>query len=221
MKGTLIGMGSNGPRAPAQPPMLPDLELVNRWVAGDVTARETLLHRYYANLHRFFEVKVGQAAPDLTQNTMIACVNAIHGFQQRSSFKTFLFAIARRQLAYYLRQEERRQEGAGFDEGAYQPETFTSPSRIVSRREEQRLLLYALEHLPEDQRIAFQLFYWEAMSNREIAAVLDISVTAVTTRLARARQNIRQRIADFRPSPYVAQQLSDHLDVWMRSLIEE
>lgn len=213
-------MGAQGPRAPAELSSATDLELVDRWVAGEDAAREALLARYYDNLFRFFEVKVGQAAPDLTQNTMMACVNAIHGFQRRASFKTFLFAIARRQLAYFLRQEERRTEAAGFDEGAYQPETFTSPSRIVSRREEQRLLLYALEHLPEDQRIAFQLFYWEAMSNREIAAVLDVTVTAVTTRLARARQNIRQRIEDFRPSPYVAQQLTRNLDAWMRSLID-
>jgi len=214
-------MGAEADRdTDVSPPVDPDLDLVDRWVAGDVSAQDQLLHRYYDNLHRFFEVKVGQAAPDLTQNTMIACVKAIHGFQRRSTFKTFLFAIARRQLAYYLRQEQRRADGSGFDEGVYQPDTFTSPSRIVSAREEQRLLLYALEHLPEDQRIAVQLYYWEAMSNREIAAVLDVTITAVTTRLARARQGIRQRVADFRPKPYIAQQLDDNLDLWMRSLID-
>jgi DNA-directed RNA polymerase specialized sigma24 family protein len=89
---------------------------------------------------------------------------------------------------------------------------------VVLRREEQTLLMYALQQLPLDQRITFELFYWEAMSNREIAEVLDVKVSTVTTRLQRARNGIFQRIADMRPSEFTAQQLVENLDGWMRSL---
>jgi RNA polymerase sigma-70 factor (ECF subfamily) len=187
-------------------------------LGGDEVARDALLARHYASLNRFFEAEVGSAAPDLTQCTMLACVRAIHSFQRRSSFRTYLFAIARRQLAYYLRQERRRRSGATFDDATYQAHSFTTPSRVVLRREEQTLLMYALQQLPLDQRITFELFYWEAMSNREIAEVLDVKVSTVTTRLQRARNGIFQRIADMRPSEFTAQQLVENLDGWMRSL---
>jgi RNA polymerase sigma-70 factor (ECF subfamily) len=197
-----------------------DDQLVDRWVSGDENARDQLLARYYSSLRRFFESEYPQAAADLTQCTMIACVSAIQGFQRRSSFRTFLYAIARRQLAYHLRQESRRRPKASFDENNYEPPSMTTPSRVVAGREEQRLLLYALSQLPQDQRIAFELFYWEAMSNREIAEVLDVKITTVTTRLARARRTIRERIADLRPSDFIARRLMQDLDGWMRSLGE-
>lgn len=209
--------GANQPRQSRQTQPTDD-ELVDRWLAGDEDARDQLLARHYSSMRRFFEAEIPSAAPDLTQCTMIACVSAIHNFQRRSSFRTFLYAIARRQLAYHLRQESRRRPKASFDENNYERPSMTTPSRVVAGREEHRLLLYALSQLPQDQRIAFELFYWEAMSNREIAEVLDVKITTVTTRLARARRTIRERIMDMRPSAFVVRRVVDDLDTWMTSL---
>lgn len=198
----------------------PDEALVDRWQAGDWQARDELLARYYKGLRRFFEGELGDAAADLTQSTMMATVRAIDGFQRRSSFRTFLFSIARRQLAYFLRQESRRRPGSSFDEASYRY-SMTSPSGVVARREEERLLLYALHQIPQDQRIAIELFYWEGMSNKEIAGVLEVKVSTVTTRLARARRKIYEAIEQMRPSTFAARGLQDDFARWMMSLCEE
>lgn len=56
----------------------------------------------------------------------------------------------------------------------------------------QRELYDAVLALPQAYRMVLYLFYYEDMPTREIAAVLHISQNAVTTRLTRAREALRQ-----------------------------
>ncbi|MGH1342826.1 MAG: RNA polymerase sigma factor [Nannocystales bacterium] len=195
-----------------------DDELLDSWLSGDEDARERLLGRHYSSVRRFFESQSPSSAADLTQCTMIACVSAIRTFERRSSFRTFLYAIARRKLAYFRRRESQRRPKTVFNEDEYERPSMTTPSRVVAGREEHRLLMYALTQIPSDQRVAFELFYWEAMSNREVAERLNVKITTVTTRLSRARKSIQERISDMRPSEFVSHRLMGDLGGWMQSL---
>lgn len=55
-------------------------------------------------------------------------------------------------------------------------------------------LFYEVMALPEHERIVVHLHYFEGYATREIAGILRISQTAVTTRLARARKHLRERL---------------------------
>lgn len=55
-------------------------------------------------------------------------------------------------------------------------------------------LFYAVMALPEHERVVIHLHYFEGYSTREIAHILRIRQTAVTTRLARARKRLRERL---------------------------
>jgi RNA polymerase sigma-70 factor (ECF subfamily) len=196
-----------------------DVSLLRAWRDGDRAAGEQLMRRYYDRVLRFFELKAEFVAEDLTQRTFLACVHAANTERLATSFKAYLFGVARRQYQEHQRRDGRKQSALRkFDFG--EPQMRTSVSRLLARKQEQQLLLQALVCLPEDMASAVQLYYWEGMRAVEIAAVLDIPASTVTTRLDRARQLLRERIEELGRKPEVKAALLDDLAGWTRSLVE-
>ncbi|WP_295580126.1 RNA polymerase sigma factor [uncultured Oscillibacter sp.] len=70
------------------------------------------------------------------------------------------------------------------------------PETPVFQEDSQAELYRAVMELPEKYRTVLNLFYYEELSVREIAQVLEVKETAVTTRLSRARDRLRQRLTE-------------------------
>ena len=70
------------------------------------------------------------------------------------------------------------------------------PEQPVFDRQEQEELYRRGLALPEEYRTVLDLFYYEELSTREIAGVLHIRQTAVTTRLARAREQLKHQLTE-------------------------
>jgi RNA polymerase sigma factor (sigma-70 family) len=195
-----------------------DFALLHRWRTGDAQAGNLLTRRYYPNVRRFFDVKVPHFAEDLTQRTFLACLERLDAFRGDASFKAYLFGIARFQLLRHLRS---RQQDESFSRvmqfGGPQPKT--SLSMVVAKRQEQHLLLLAYARLPTEQQIAVELFYWEDMRTSEIADVLEIPVSTVTTRLSRARTALREAVIELTAPGRVRDELLANLERWTRSLV--
>ncbi len=192
-----------------------DADLVQRWRAGEDDAREQLFALHYPSIDRFFSVKVPRAAADLTQQTFLSCMELLDRLDNPSSFRAFVFGIARNELLRFLRS-------AGREESRVQPyETRPgtggiTPSGIVAQHEVQWLILRAMEMLPVDLRIALELHYWEAMTSSEIATVLKVPPSTITTRLSRARTRLATRVDELRGD---AKALSaTELERWTRGL---
>ncbi|HET6583189.1 MAG TPA: sigma-70 family RNA polymerase sigma factor [Nannocystaceae bacterium] len=196
-----------------------DFDLLQRLAAGDRHAGGELFARHYVSVRRFFEVKAGTAAEDLTQHTFLACVEACARFRRESSFRTFLFAIARRQLLQYLRKQQRTDVAMRLS-WAQGPDTAITPTRLITDRHEQRLLLMALNWLQVELQMVVQLYYWEGLDGPQIAEVLEIPASTVRNRLSRARADLRQRIAQTAPSARVRDSLLGDLEGWTRSLAD-
>lgn len=168
-----------------------DLELLTAWRAGDASAGEQLFERHFDSLCRFFRAKLGDDVQDLIQQTLLACLEGREQIRG-DSFRAYLFAIARRRLFDRLRADYR----ADFATLGSQSlaNLGTSPSTCAGRRERQALLFAAMAQLPLDFQITLELHYWEELSGAEIATVLDISEHTVRSRLARAREQLRQQL---------------------------
>ena len=161
------------------------------------------------------------AAEDLAQRCFLAAIEGLERLREGGSVRAYLFGIARYLLIHHLRDGSRQQRIIGFGE-ADRVDSATSPSRVVARQEEQRLLLRALDDLATDQRIALQLFYWEGLSNREIGEVLEIPVSTVTSRIARSRDQLRRIVAELPAvSPRARASVDADLEGWTRSLIAQ
>jgi predicted RNA polymerase sigma factor len=89
---------------------------------------------------------------------------------------------------------------------------------VAARREEHKVLLMALSQLPTDLQIVVELYYWEGMPTAEIAAVLESNPSTITSRLARAREQVHQLVLDMTRPGRLRDTLVADLDGWQRSL---
>lgn len=194
-----------------------DTDLLDAWRGGDVRAGDVLFRRYFAQLSRFFRNKADVGVEDLIQSTFLASVAGRDSFREASSFRTYLFAIARHNLYAHYRRQGREidfVQTSVVDLGA-------SPSGPLTRREEAAALLRALRAIPLEFQIVLELTYWEGMKGPEIAEVLAIPANTVRSRLARARDALRRALADDVREPGLLRSTLADLDGWAESLRDE
>jgi RNA polymerase sigma-70 factor (ECF subfamily) len=174
-----------------------DSELIDRWRSGDNAAAGELIRRHFSMLQRFFSNKAPGHEEDLIQTTLVACVEARDAFRGDSTFRTYLFKLARMQLFAHYRKMYRTRE-LDFTTTSV-CDLGTSPSGVLVQREESELLARALQLLPLDQQIALELTYWEDLGAPEVAEVLGIPENTVYSRVHRAKAHLREvlaRVAD-------------------------
>lgn len=193
-----------------------DAELLVRWTQGDPAAGDQLTRRHYWSVHRFFELRAQRAADDLTQRTFLACTEARDRYLWQGSFRAFLFGIARIQLLRHLRSRHTEERWFDFVESDVVGREPT-PSGLVSMKEEQRVLLMALQDLPIYLQMTVQLHYWESLKAHEVGAALGIPTSTVTSRLARARTLLSKTIRNH-PRARARDSLLRDLDAWASSL---
>lgn len=166
-----------------------DFALLQRWRDGDGPAGEALCSRYFAEVYRFFEHKVPGEADDLTQQTFLACVRARDQFRGRSSFRTYLYSIARNELYMRLRRIPKYEhvdlEVSSLDE------LVSSPSKQLARQQELAHVRAALRQLPVEQQVLLELHYWHDLDAAELAELFETSRGAIRVRLTRARDALR------------------------------
>jgi RNA polymerase sigma-70 factor (ECF subfamily) len=171
-----------------------DLELVALWRTGDNIAGSALVKRHFAALHRFFASKARGHEEDLIQQTFMACVEAKDAFRGDSTFRAYLFGLARFQLLTHYRKVYRRSE-VDLTTTSVQ-DLATSPTGALLRREERQLLELALQRIPVDQQIALELCYWEELSAPEISRVLGTPENTVYSRIRRAKEHLRSALEE-------------------------
>jgi RNA polymerase sigma factor (sigma-70 family) len=175
---------------------LTDRGLLATWAAGDADAGDELVERHFGLVCRFFTNKVPQPdIEDLVQQTFLGCLEAHDRYDGRASVATFLLAIARNQLFGYYRERRR----SPLSERATVRDEATSPTGVVARLEDERLLLAALRLVPLDAQVLLELTYHEGLPSSEIAEVLGVSAGTFHTRLHRARESLRDRLRELAP----------------------
>ncbi|MFO0634641.1 MAG: sigma-70 family RNA polymerase sigma factor [Nannocystaceae bacterium] len=195
-----------------------DFELLAHWRGGDAAAGNRLLRRHFQTVHRFFRNKVDGDIDDLIQRTFLGLVEALPRFQERAQFKTFLLAVARNHLLLHFRERARLKQRDAEDVSVHDLGVVDAPSGVIALREEQQLLLVALRRLPLALQITVELFYWERMGIDDIGIVLEIPPGTVKSRLARARDNLKQTLEQLASSPAARASSIQDLEAWARSL---
>ncbi len=180
--------------------MLDDYALLSAWRDGDRTAGDRLFERHFAVVCDFFRNKVSCGVDDLVQRTFVTCIEVQSGFAGRSSFRAYLLGVARKILLRHYR--ERYRDGSTFapmvtSVCAIDP----SPSAMTAKYQEHAALLEALRRLPLDLQIALELYFWEGLTMREIADVLEVPPGTAASRLRRAKAAVGQTLESNRQAP--------------------
>ena len=194
-----------------------ELVLLEAWRSGDKAAGSTLFERYFDPLNRFFRSKIPSRTEDAMQKTFLVCVESRDAFEGRSTFRSYVFAVAynvlRNQIRGLMRERER------FDPGVTSAWAVDpSPSGMVAEAQEHQLLLAALRQLPFDQQVVLELFYWEDMQGAEISDVLGIAEGTARSRLRLAKQRLVRILEGMASAPELLERTVSGLDDWARSL---
>ncbi len=195
-----------------------DLDLLDRWRAGDQGAGSALLRQNFDRLYRFFRTKVdADLVPELVQQTMLTCIEQRDRFRGEAAFGTYLYAIARSVLVGHYRK--RATNARLFDPNAVSVEQADAKmSAEFLEREQHRLLLKGLRALPIDHQVLLELHYWETMRGPALAEVLGVPEGTVRTRLRRAKSMLRDAVVAAAQDPAAAGDTIDDLDRWAESL---
>ena len=194
-----------------------DLELLDRWCAGDRAAGNSLFQRYFDDIYRFFENKVSGDIEDLVQETFLACVRRRDEFRRQSSFRTFVFAVARFELFAYWRRRARGGQALDFSEISVAA-LVTTPATRMAREQDRERLLRALRSLPLELQLLLELHYWEHLDSEQLAEVFDIAPATARTRLFRARAALREHMEQMDGAPERTPATMADFDGWIQSL---
>lgn len=195
----------------------PDLALLDQWCGGNATAGNQLFHRHFSTLYKFFEHKVIGDIDDLVQETFLECVKGRDTFRRQSTFRTYLFAIARNILLQHWRRKASARPTLDFEEISIESLSTSIGSRFARQSERARLLA-VLRTLPLEQQLLLEMYYWQELDRDQLAEVFEVETATIGSRLHRARQVMKDRLesADHGPVP-----LPGDLDTWARSLARE
>jgi RNA polymerase sigma-70 factor (ECF subfamily) len=139
--------------------------------------------------------RLGVRGPDLmdqTQKVFLVVHSKLDAFEGRSPVSAWVFGICRRVASDYRRSAPIRCEVAT---DPVELDAASSPEReapSASKAELEHVAAQVLEKLPDPQRIVFVLFELEEMSGDDIAALLEVPVGTVRSRLRLARESFRR-----------------------------
>jgi RNA polymerase sigma-70 factor (ECF subfamily) len=165
--------------------------LIRSAAAGNEGAFSQLVRAYRLQVVRTAYGILGSVteADDVAQEAFIKAWESLPDLRQRSTFRTWLFRITVNTAIDAVR---RRRPEPPLDEtmsGEYE-----APEEATIRRDIRERVQAAIRDLPPAARATLILREYEQLSYREIAAVLEIPIGTVMSRLSYARQLLRERL---------------------------
>ncbi len=177
-----------------------DRKLLRESAAGNHEAFRLLVERYQRSIFRICLgfVRDPQEAEDLTQDVFLLVYKNAGRFREKSRVSTWIYRIAvnrsMNRLRYRRAREWLRFYGISTDDPnpvSQIADAREDPDASLERRERQELVRRALQRLPASQRAALILHSVEGISHEEIACIAGCSVSAIESRIHRARFTLK------------------------------
>jgi RNA polymerase sigma-70 factor (ECF subfamily) len=173
-----------------------------QWVAaardGDTAAFGRLVEAYQNPVYNLAYRMLGNGpeAEDAAQEAFIRAYKYLDSYDPKRPFNTWLFSIASHYCIDQLRR--RRIDWLPLKEEIAEPVRLASsspnPEAVVTQRDREAWIEELMETLSPTDRAAVTLHYWYDCSYSEIADVLDLTVSAVKSRLYRARRALAEQM---------------------------
>jgi RNA polymerase sigma-70 factor, ECF subfamily len=173
-----------------------DAELLERVTNGDPRAYRELVERHARGVHAFVYRMLGSRAEaeEVCQESFLRLWKQSDRFVARAKPSTWLYRVAHNLAIDRLRRRRETSHPSSIEDVP----TSERPSLHLYDKQVAQAVEAALAQLPERQRAAISLVHYQGMSNAEAADVLGVKVRALESLLARGRQQLRERLRDFR-----------------------
>jgi RNA polymerase sigma-70 factor (ECF subfamily) len=154
--------------------------------------QEKVLNTCYGFVHNRLD------AEDLAQEVFIEVFRSVKRFKGNAKLSTWIYRIAVNKSLDFIRKKKRKKRFAilqslfrfSHEGGEQELPVSEHPQSELERNERIRILNLAIDSLPQTQKAAITLSKYEGFSNREIAEILQTSVSAVESLLHRGRKNL-------------------------------
>lgn len=181
-----------------------DQELVRRVQRGDKRAFDLLVLKYQHKIAKLISryIRDPDEVQDVAQDAFIKAYRALANFRGESAFYTWLYRIAINTAKNHLMAQGRRPPGSDVEledaliteEGAAALSDIDTPEGLALTDEIERVILAAIEALPEELRTAITLRELEGLSYEEIAEAMSCPIGTVRSRIFRAREAIDTKL---------------------------
>lgn len=176
---------------------MPDENLMDFIRAGNIRAYETLVSRHHSRFSSMVYrwVLHAQDAEDIVQDAFLKLWTGKARWKSSKGarFTTWFYRILYNQAMDVLRTRKRAfyELDDNIESGDASAETH------LIDNQQQRELRRILAELPENQRIAVNLFYFENLPQKQIAEMMGLSVKALESQLSRARNTLKERMVSY------------------------
>jgi len=183
-----------------------DKELIRRILAGEAELFKILVEKYQEMV---FHTSIGllhnrEEADDIAQEVFIEVFESLRFFRQEAKISTWIYRITVNKSLNHLKKLKRREMMERIEDlfkknrsdPKWEPMS-DGPDKNIESDEENRKVQALLDSLPENQRIAFTLFKYDDLSQKEISEVMDLSVSAVESLIFRAKISLQKKFAQY------------------------
>jgi RNA polymerase sigma-70 factor (ECF subfamily) len=172
--------------------------LISQCLAGDAYAIETLVREYEVGVFRLALSIVGDQADanEITQETFISALRSLSSYQEKKSFKAWLYTIALNHSRSVLRKRKSLVQLGTILTSIFRVEIQKQvyPEDAVIQNEKEAVLWNSLNQLDERFRTVVVLRYFHELSIAEISEILSISEGTIHSRLHSAREKLRDAL---------------------------
>jgi RNA polymerase sigma factor (sigma-70 family) len=175
--------------------------------AGDENAFRSMMEVYGKTVYNtcLNFLQSAQDAEDITQEVFLSVHLSIQNFKNDSKLTTWIYRIAVTKSLDAIRMKKRKKRFGLMrsmfeylnNEPIFDKPNFDHPGILLENKERASILFKAIDLLPENQKAAFLLNKLEQLSYNEVAAILQLSNSAVESLLFRAKQNLQKILANY------------------------
>ncbi|MEW4924774.1 RNA polymerase sigma factor [Algibacter sp. 2305UL17-15] len=145
-------------------------------------------------------------AEDIAQEVFVEVFNSIGKFKGNSKLSTWIYRITTNKCLEFIRKRNTKKR-FGFmqsitgnaipvDKTSYFTE-MNHPGIILENKEKSETLFYAINQLPEAQKVVFTLHKVDGKSYQEISDITEKSVSSVESLMFRAKKNLQKLLENF------------------------
>jgi len=170
-------------------------ELYSRFLAGDDAGLEQLIVQYKDGLIWYLHSLVGNIAlaEELAEDTFVRLCVKKPKDKKTGSFKTWLYTIGRNVAISHLRKANK---SVSIDAAGELPDEAADLLNLYLKEEQKVLVHRGLEKLKPEYRQILWLIYFDGLSCKEAAAVMQKSVHATEVLASRARQALKKELSE-------------------------
>ena len=140
-------------------------------------------------------------AEEITQDVFVKIYNSLDNFNQKSSYKTWIYRITINQCLDFLKQKNSQKRFFIFGKKSQNEQeyldtsTFEHPGILMENKEDAAILFAVINTLTENQKTAFLLSKLDGLSNPEIAEIMQLSISSVESLIFRAKVALQDKLS--------------------------